>query len=572
MIGTADSMPDAPAYPLKYPENIDWATPLPPQSLPDMLADAAARFRGRPMISFLGKTWDYGEIEDLTFRAARGLQKLGVGKGDRVALFLPNTPVFIIAYYATLRAGATVVNLNPLYATQEIRDLLADSGAVALVTLDLKLLYDKAAAMLDVPTLRRLVVARLADYLPWPKNWLFPVAKRADIAHWPRDDRHVAFADLLANDGRVDPVAIDSQRDVAVLQYTGGTTGLPKGAMLTHANLTANAAQCAAWCADATPGQERMLGVLPLFHVFAMTTVMNMSIRLGAEIILLPRYDLTQALETIAAQKPTLFPAVPTIYTAINQRPDRDKYDLSSIRFCISGGASLPVEVRESFMRNTGCTLVEGYGLTEAGPVAACNPQTGANKPGSIGLPLPGTAIDIVSLEDGATVLPPGAKGELCIRGPQVMAGYWNRPDDTAETLRGGRLHTGDVGYVDDDGYIFIIDRIKDVIISKGFNVYPRNVEEALHRHPAVAECVVAGLPDDYRGQAVKAYIRLTEGATLTVAELEAFLADKLSPMEMPKLVEFRDELPRTMIGKLSRKALLDEEAARRRTEEAEKG
>lgn len=556
--------PLRPAYPMAYPDDIDWAAPLPLQTMPQMFEAAAARFAGRPMLDFLGKRYDYAEVEDLVFRAAKGLQRLGLRKGDRVGLFLPNSPVFVISYFAVLKAGGVVVNLNPLYAEREVRNIIDDSGMEIAVTLDLKPLYEKIAPMLGATALKRLAVARLADCLPWPKSWLFPLAKRREIAHWPRDQRHVAFRELLANDGRPADVKIDPLTDLAALQYTGGTTGAPKGAMLTHANLAANVEQCARWCVEARPGEERMLGVLPFFHVFAMTAVMNMSIRIGAEIIMLPRYDLTQTLETIAEKKPTLFPAVPTIYTAINLRPDRAKYDLSSIRFCISGGAPLPVEVREAFMRNTGCVLVEGYGLTEASPVACCNPQRGVNKAGSIGLPLPGTLVEIVSLEDGETVLGPGEKGELCIRGPQVMAGYWRCADETAEVMRGGRLHTGDVGYVDADGYVFIVDRIKDMILSKGYNVYPRNVEEAIHQHPKVAECVVAGLPDDYRGQVVKAYIRVLDGESLTAEELTDFLKDKLSPMETPKLIEFRAELPRTMIGKLSRKALLDEEAARR--------
>lgn len=556
--------PAEPAYPLTYPAGIDWASPLPAQSMPQMFEAAAARFAGRPMLDFLGKRYDYAEIEDLVFRAAKGLQRLGLRKGDRVGLFLPNTPVFVVGYFAVLKAGGVVVNLNPLYAEREIRGIIDDSGMEIVVTLDLKLLYDKIAPMLGTSALKRLVVARMADCLPWPKSWLFPLAKRKEIAVWPQDERHIAFRDLLANDGRPVEVEIDPITDLAALQYTGGTTGAPKGAMLTHANLAANVEQCARWCVEARPGEERMLGVLPFFHVFAMTAVMNMSIRIGAEIIMLPRYDLTQTLETVAQKKPTLFPAVPTIYTAINLRPDRAKYDLSSIRFCISGGAPLPVEVREAFMRNTGCVLVEGYGLTESSPVACCNPQRGANKAGSVGLPLPGTVVEIVSLDDGETVLGVGEKGEICIRGPQVMAGYWRRRDETAEAMRGGRLHTGDVGCVDEDGYVFIVDRIKDMILTKGYNVYPRNVEEAIHQHPKVAECVVAGLPDDYRGQVVKAYIRVLDGEFLTAEELTDFLKDKLSPMETPKLIEFRAELPRTMIGKLSRKALLEEEAARR--------
>ncbi len=547
-----------------YPPDVDWRAAIPATPVPALLDAAVRRYGDRPCIDFLDRRYTYREIGSLVDRAAMGLQLLGVGPGVRVGLLLPNTPFFIVGFFGVAKAGGTVVNINPLYADREIAHQIEDAELDLLVTLDLKALYEKAARMLETTRLSRVVVCRLADALPFPKNWLFPWVKAKEIAAIPRDARHIRFADLIDNEGRPKPVAIDPHEDVAVLQYTGGTTGEPKGAMLTHANITANAEQCALWFPGARAGEERVLGVLPFFHVFAMQAVMNLAIRLGAEIVALPRFELDQVMQTIHAKKPTLFPAVPTIYTAINHHKRLDRYDLSSIRYCISGGAPLPLEVRETFMRLTGCTLVEGYGLTESAPVATCNPMTGENRAGTIGLPLPGTVVEIVSLDDRRTVLPPGAKGEVCIRGPQVMKGYWKRPADTAETIVDGRLHTGDVGVIDEDGYVAIVDRIKDVIICSGFNVYPRNVEEAIHQHPAVAECVVAGVDDHYRGQTVKAYIRIAEGQTLTKEELTAFLKDRLSPMEIPKQVEFRDELPKTMIGKLSRKALLEEEARRR--------
>ncbi|PWC54322.1 long-chain fatty acid--CoA ligase [Azospirillum sp. TSO22-1] len=547
-----------------YPADVDYHAALPRRPLYDLMDEAARRFADRPCLDFLGKRSTYREIGALVDRAAKGFQEMGVRKGVRVGLFLPNTPYYVICYYGVLKAGGTVVNFNPLYAERELKHQIDDSGVETMVTLDLAVLYDKMARMLDETGLKRVVVCPMAEILPFPKNWLFPIARRKELATLRADASTVPFRRLTANDGRPAPVSIDPAEDVAVLQYTGGTTGVPKGAMLTHANLTANAEQCSLWFVGAEPGQERMLGVLPFFHVFAMTVVMNLSIRFGAEIILLPRFDLDQVMQTIHDKKPTLFPAVPTIYTAINHHKDLGKFDVSSIRFCFSGGAPLPVEVKEAFERNTGCILVEGYGLSESSPVATGNPLRGVNKPGSIGLPIPGTVIEIVSLEEPRRVLPPGEKGEVCIRGPQVMKGYWNKPAETAETLRDGRLHTGDVGTMDEDGYVFIVDRIKDMILCSGFNVYPRNVEEAIYLHPAVAECVVAGVPDEYRGQTVKAYVRLLDGEDLTREELCAFLKDKLSPIEMPKIVEFRGELPKTMIGKLNRKALLEEEKAKR--------
>ena len=547
-----------------YPKDVDYHAPLPSRPLYELMDEAARAFADRPCLDFLGKRSTYREISSLVDRAAKGFQEMGVGKGVRVGLFLPNTPYYVICYFGILKAGGMVVNFNPLYAERELKHQIDDSGVETMVTLDLAVLYDKMARMLDETVLKRIIVCPMAEILPFPKNWLFPIVKRKELATLRTDGSTIPFSRLTGNDGRPSPVAIDPAEDVAVLQYTGGTTGVPKGAMLTHANLYANTVQSSLWFVGAKPGQERMLGVLPFFHVFAMTVVMNLSIRFGAEIIMLPRFELDQVMKTIHDKKPTLFPAVPTIYTAINHHKDLAKFDLSSIRFCFSGGAPLPVEVKEMFERNTGCILVEGYGLSESSPVATGNPLCGVNKPGSIGLPIPGTVIEIVSLEEPRRVLPVGEKGEVCIRGPQVMKGYWNKPQETAETLVDGRLHTGDVGTMDEDGYVFIVDRIKDMILCSGFNVYPRNVEEAIYLHPAVAECVVAGLPDEYRGQTVKAYVRVLDGETLTKEDLCAFLKDKLSPIEMPKIVEFRGELPKTMIGKLNRKALVEEEMAKR--------
>jgi long-chain acyl-CoA synthetase len=512
----------------------------------------------------MDKTLSYGQIGDLVARAAKGFQAAGVAKGDRVGLFLPNCPYYVICYFALLKCGAVVVNFNPLYAERELITKIDDSGTELMVTLDLAQLHGRLLPLVGRTKLKRILVCPMAGVLPFPKNLLFPIVKRREVAKVPKDGRHLRWADLVRNDGRFASVPIAPLEDLAVLQYTGGTTGTPKGAMLTHANLYANAVQAGCWFEGMIPGQDRMLAVLPFFHVFAMTVAMNLAIWGGAEIIMLPRFELETVMKTIHEKKPTLFPAVPTIYTAIANFPERAKYDLSSVKRCISGGAPLPVEVKHAFEAATGCKLVEGYGLSEASPIATCNPLFDLNKEGSIGLPLPQTIIEIVSLDDRVTVMPTGERGEVCIRGPQVMKGYWNRPEDTAEVLRNGRLHTGDVGVMDEDGYTFIVDRIKDMILCSGFNVYPRNVEEAIYLHPAIEECIVAGLPDPYRGQTVKAYIKLRAGQSLTAEGLVEFLKDKLSPIEMPKQVEFRDKpLPKTLIGKLSRKTVLEEEAAK---------
>jgi long-chain acyl-CoA synthetase len=543
-----------------YPDGVDWNAAIPTKPLHGLLEDTAGRYGERPCIDFLDRKLSYSEVHSLVRRMAQGLQQQGLKKGDRVGLFLPNCPYFVIAYFAILTAGGVVVNFNPLYADHEVAKQIDDSGVELMVTLDVAQVYDKLARMLGRTGLKRIVVCPLSDMLPTLQRLLYPIVKWREVARFPHDAQHLTYEQLIDNAGQ--PAAVEVEPgDVAVLQYTGGTTGTPKGAMLTHANLYANTVQSALWFHETVMGQERQLGVLPLFHVFAMTSVMNLSIYKAAEMILLPRFNLDEVLRVIQSKKPTLFPAVPTIYTAINNHPHRDRYDLSSIKFCISGGAPLPLDVKHTFEKVTGCALVEGYGLSECSPVATVNPLHGT-RGGSIGLPVPGTVIEIMDVDNREREMPTGERGEVCISGPQVMKGYWNRPEETAQTLVNGRLHTGDVGYMDEDGFIFIVDRIKDLILAGGYNVYPRNVEEAIYLHPAVRECIVLGVPDAYRGQTVKAYIALAPGQSLTVEELKAFLGDKLSPIEMPKAIEFRPELPKTMIGKLSRKALQDEMAA----------
>ena len=545
-----------------YPPEIAWRAFFPAQPLYQFLEDSVGRFADRPSLDFMGKGYRYGELGKLVHRAAKGFAALGVAKGTRVGLMLPNTPYYVIAYYAILEAGGTVVNINPLYAAPEVRHLIADAGVEIVLTLDLKQLQAELPPVLDGTSLRRIVTCPLAVVLPVPKSLAYRLLKRGETARPPHDGAHVTFAELIANDGVFTPAAIDPEHDVAVLQYTGGTTGAPKGAMLTHQNLVANTLQALSWFPEMVAGGERCLAVLPFFHVFAMTVAMNLSIASGAEIILLPRFEIKSLLAAIARKRPTTMPGVPTLFTAIYSSPAAERIDLTSIKSCISGGAPLPLEVKNKFEAATHCTLVEGYGLSETSPVVACNPLRGVNKPGSVGLPLPGTIIDIVSTEDPAKPMPRGERGEVVVRGPQVMAGYWRQPQATAEVMRAdGGLRTGDVGYLDEDGYLFLVDRIKDVIIAGGYKIYPRHVEEAIYQHAKVAECIVLGVADRYRGQTVKAYVVTVPGEALDQSELLAFLKDKLSPMEMPKLVEFRASLPKTLIGKPSKKALLDEEA-----------
>ncbi|HYH36700.1 MAG TPA: long-chain fatty acid--CoA ligase [Azospirillum sp.] len=547
-----------------YPDGVDWSMPIAPQTLGELFDAAAARFAARPCLDFLGRRYTYAEVADLVNRAAKGFQALGVGPGSKVGLCLPNTPYYVVCYFAVLKAGGTVVNYNPLYVERELAHQIEDSETDLMVTLDVKQVYPRVGAMLGTTRLKRIVVCRMDGILPTVKGWLFKVLKRSELANIPVDDTHVPFDVLLANDGKVRPVAVDPRTAIAVLQYTGGTTGVPKGAMLTHANLTANVQQVSAWFPGVKFGEERMLAALPFFHVFAMTVVMNLGLAAGVELILLPRFDVAQVLKTIAKRRPTLFPGVPTMYKALLGHPDLAKYPLTSIRYCLSGGAPLALELKRQFESVTGCVLVEGYGLSECSPVSSANPLTGVNKEGSIGMPLPGAVMEIRSLEDPAKPLPIGEKGEVVIAGPHVMAGYWKRPDDTAQTIVGGFLRTGDVGIMDEDGYIFLMDRLKDLIICGGYNVYPRVIEEAVYLHPEVEAVTVIGIPDDYRGQSPKAFVQRRKGSTLTAEALKEFLADKLSRIEMPKHIEFRDELPKTAIGKLSKKELIAEEKQKR--------
>lgn len=552
---------NTPAHPwlVHYPEGIAWDQPIAMTPLAELFEEAARRYADRPCLDFLGRRYRYAEVLGLVNRAAKGFAAMGVRPGVRVGLCLPNTPTYVIAYFAILKAGGTVVNYNPLYVERELEHQIEDSGTEIMVTLDLKQIYPRIEAMLDRTRLKTVVVCRMASILPPVKSVLFRVLKRSELASIPQDGRHVDFDALLANDGVMPPVRLDPRRDVAVLQYTGGTTGVPKGAMLTHANLVANARQVQAWFPGMALGEERMLAVLPFFHVFAMTVILNMGLAAGAELVMLPRFDTLQVLKTIARRKPTLLPGVPTMYKALLSHPDVARYPMRSIRYCISGGAPLPMELKRQFEEATGCVLVEGYGLSEASPVCACNPLTGVNKEGSIGLPLPGIMVQIRALDDPDRVLPPGEKGQVALSGPNVMAGYWNKDEESRRTIVGGWLFTGDVGVMDEDGYVFLLDRLKDLILCGGYNVYPRVIEEAIYQHPDVVAVCVIGIPDDYRGQSPKAFVQLRPGASLTAEELKDFLRDKISRIEMPKRIEFRAELPKTAVGKLSKKELIAE-------------
>ncbi len=554
----------APAYPWlrAYPPGVAWDIALPEGTLVSVIDAAVARFGPKPCMDFLGRRWTYAELGAQVDRAAEGLRRLGVRPGSRVGICLPNTPFFVVAYFAALKAGAVVVNYSPLHVEEELAAQAADSGTEVMVSVDLDPILPRVLGVLnraDSPV-RRVVVCRFARALPRLKGMAFRVAKRKSLAAVARgDDRIVGFDDLLAAPPIADPPAV-APSAVAVLQYTGGTTGVPKGVVLTHANLCANLRQMQAWFTPNREGEERMLAVIPFFHVFAMTVAMNNGLATGSEIVMLPRYDWPSLLAALRRRRPTVLPGVPTLFKAVLDN-GATREDLSSLRACISGGAPLPLAVKQGFEGLSGGTLVEGYGLTETSPVAFCNPLEGENRAGTIGLPLPGVRAEIRALDDpSGAALPPGERGELCLAGPNVMAGYWNRPEETAKVLGpDGFLRTGDVGIMDAEGYVTLVDRIKDLILVSGFNVYPRAIEEAIYRHPDVAAATVVGMPDAYRGESPAAFVEAKPGSGLTAEALREFLKDKLSPVEMPRLIELRDALPRTAVGKLSKKELRQE-------------
>jgi long-chain acyl-CoA synthetase len=564
----ADAPPGSYQWLKLYPKGVDWQQKFAPTPLYQLLDDAVAKFASRPCTNFLGKILSYGEIGRMVDLAAAGLQRLGVKKGTKVGLLIPNCPTFIVYYFATLKAGGTVVNYNPLYTLPELTFQVKDSETELMVTLDLKLLFDKVEALMQAGTLKRAIVASFPALLPGAKSVLFKLFKGKDLAHplkSPVAANVIAEADVRNNDGKYQKPSIDPLADIAVLQYTGGTTGTPKGAMLTHANVATNCRQGAAWATHLVGGKERVLAALPFFHVFAMTAVMNFALADGAEIVIMPRFVLDDAMKLIDKTKPTVMPGVPTMFIAMLNHPKLASFDLSSLKFCLSGGAPLPVDVKQKFEKLTGCKLVEGYGLSEASPSVTCNPLEGPVKEGSIGQPLPGTIVSLRDLADPTQEVPQGEKGEICIKGPQVMKGYWKKPEETANQFVGDYLRTGDVGIMDEEGFIFIVDRIKDLIICSGYNVYPRRIEEAIYEHPAVEEATVIGINDGYRGEAPKAFIKLKAGATATEADIRKHLESKISKIEMPAEIEFRDALPKTLIGKLSKKELKAEEEQRRK-------
>jgi long-chain acyl-CoA synthetase len=552
-----------------YEEGVPKSITFPSWSLPDLLDASAREFQEKTALTFFAdpklppSRMTYGQLRDASLRFATALHQMGVRKGDRVAIMLPNCPQFPVVFFGLLRLGAIAVNTNPLYVAREMKEQFSDAGAETVVLLST--FFPRLQEIRAETKIKRVIVVDIAETLgfPWKSIVHLVQRKHGEYVEVPPASDVFFLPSLLKQHPPTPPRVEIGGSDVALLQYTGGTTGTPKGAMLTHENLVVNTLQLAAWFAKAERGKEVVMAAIPFFHVYGMTVCMIFGVYIGAEVAMVPRpRPVDIVMKVIQKTKVSIFPGVPTLYTAINHHPDVKKFALGSVRLCLSGAAPLPLEVAETFEKLTGGRLVEGFGMTECSPVAVANPLFGTRRPGSIGVPLPETDAKIVDLETGAT-LGVGQEGELAIKGPQVMLGYWNRPDETKETIKDGWLHTGDIAKMDADGFIFIVDRKKDMISASGLKVLPREVEEVLFLHPKVEEAVVAGVPDPYRGETVKAFVVPKAGASPTVEELTAFCKIHLASFKVPTQIEFRKELPKSLVGKVLRRVLVDEEKAK---------
>jgi long-chain acyl-CoA synthetase len=534
----------------------------PDLTLPGLLSRTAVEFPDRPAIRFYGRVIRYRELDRLANRFARGLIGLQVRKGSVVGLMLPNLPQTVIGYFGSLRAGALVTPINPLYVESEIAHQVEDSGCE--VILALPQFFPRIQPLFARTCLKHVILTGVEDFLPWFKRLLYPLKAAREGKR-----EAVPLGPTVHRMGRVmetsdDPPSVHvGQDDIALLQYTGGTTGIPKGVVLSHRNLVGNVWQCRHWMPSLRAGEEVFLGVLPFFHVYGMSACQNLAVAVGASLVLLPRFQVAEVMKTITRERVTVFPGIPAMYQAINNHQPTGRDNLRSVKLCISGAGPLPSSVQEQFESLTGARLVEGYGLTEAAPVTHANPidgGTGSRRQRSIGLPLPDTEARIMDMETGERELPVGEIGELAVRGPQVMRGYWMQEDETKKILRNGWLFTGDLARMDADGFFYIVDRKKDMIKSGGENVYPREVDEVLLRHPKVRDAVVVGLPRGLRGELIKAYVVLKEGEQATAAEILEHCRQDLAKFKVPKRVEFRKELPKTLVGKVLRRVLLEEE------------
>lgn len=548
-------------YEPRVPRNIDY----PDWTIVQLLHESASQFPDRAAISFYGKSITYRELDGASNRFAQALIGLGVNKEDRVAIMLPNIPQTVIAYFGILKTAARIVHVNPLYVERELEHQLRDSGSTVILALDL--FYEKVQNVKPNTALRSIIVTSIRDYLPTMLHFLYPLKAKKN-KQWVEIKKVPPVYDFrqLLKDATSEQPDIESKpSDLALLQYTGGTTGVSKGVMLSHTNVVANTLQCRHWMTDLKPGQEVFIGVLPYFHAYGMSTSQNLSISLGGTQVLLPRFQAEEVLKAIEKHRATVFCGIQAMFIAINNHPRASSFDLSSLKLCMSGAGPLHAEVQKQFEDLTGATLIEGYGLTESAPVTHCNPYQGTRKKGSIGVPFPDTIARIVDIETGNEEVPPGSIGELTISGPQVMSGYWNQPEETKNTIRDGWLYTGDSAKMDEDGFFYIVDRKKDMIKSGGENVYPREVEEVLFRYPKIKDVVVVGLPHSLRDEAIKAYIVLKDGEQATDAEILMFCRENLAKFKVPRWVEFRAELPKNLVGKVLRRTLREEELAKQK-------
>ncbi len=550
-----------------WPEGVPRSIEYPETSLSDLLKKKAEKYPDKTAIVYFDKPMTYRELDVASDRFATALSDLGVKKGDKVALFLANIPQFVVAYYGILKIGAIETAISPLYKEREVEHQLSDSEAETIVILDV--LYPILQKVMDKTKLKRVIVASLKDYMPKTLAFLGSLMKKIPSYKVELGPNTFLFQDLLNKYPPNPPkVEIDPKEDLAALQYTGGTTGTAKGAMLTHMNLVSNAVACAAWLRG-TEGEETFLTVLPLFHIYGMTTGMNAPIYLAGKMVMLPQFNIVSTLKAIQKHKATVFCGAPTMYALLLAHRDLNRYDLKSVRFCISGSAPLPPDVQKRWMEMTGGVLVEGYGLTESSPVTHCNPLDRSMKTvkvGSIGLPWPDTDAKIMDMETGEKEMGLGETGELVVKGPQVMKGYWKIPEESAAVLRDGWLYTGDIGKMDEDGYFYITDRKKDLIKYKGYSVYPREIEDVLYEHPSVKLCAVVGKPDPVAGEIPEAFVVLKDGATATEEEIKKFVNEKVAPYKAIRELEFRKELPMTLVGKVLRRVLQEEEKSKTRT------
>jgi long-chain acyl-CoA synthetase len=526
--------------------------------IPSLLEKASLKFPHHKAIHFLGFTMTYQQIWNAVQQFSRALYNLGVREGERVVLFLPNCPHFIISYYASLCVGAIVVPTNPLYSKTELEFQINDSGAGTLITLDL--LFQQVQKVRSGTQLKRIIAGKVQNYLPVLKKFIYPIIAKKGTDNIDIEEKNgvFIFQKLMKSEFAPFPIPSIKSDDTAILQYTGGTTGVSKGAMLSHRNIVFNNFQMRDWYDEIREGKETFISVLPFFHSYGSAAAMNLPLSVGANLVIFPQFKANEILRAIVKHRATILPGIPSIYSVLNSFKDIKKYDISTINYCISGAAPLPVTVLEEFEKKTGGIILEGYGLSEASPVTHANPIKGIRKTGSIGLPLSDTECKIVDIETGVE-LPLGQAGELCIKGPQVMMGYWNREDETKQVLHDGWLSTGDVAKVDDEGYYYIVERKKDMIISEGFNVYPREIEEFLLKHPKISDSAVVGMPDKLRGEKVFAYVVLNEGEKITSEEIIKYCRDNLAKYKVPKKVIFKDKIPTNITGKKLRRVLRQE-------------